>query len=92
MLLIICEINLILTWSADYIISAETEATKLTIEESGLLIKSVSERTRNETKEQKGGFIGIIFFGTLGPCLLENLLKGKRVRVKIPGKEAVRDF
>ena len=91
MLLIICEINLILTWSADYIISAETEATKLTIEESGLLIKSVSERTRNETK-QKGGFIGIIFFGTLGPCLLENLLKGKRVRVKIPGKEAVHDF
>ena len=35
MLLFICEINLTLTWSADYIISAETEATKLAIEESG---------------------------------------------------------
>ena len=29
------------------------------LEESGLLIKSVSETIKNETKEQKGGFLGM---------------------------------
>ena len=35
------------------------------LEESGLLIKSVSNTTKNEAKEQKGGFLCILF-GTLG--------------------------
>ena len=43
---------------------------------SGLLIKEVSETIKNETKEQKGGFLRI-FLGTLGASLLGILLTGK---------------
>ena len=46
------------------------------LEESGLLIKGVSETIKNEAKEQKGGFLGM-WLGTLGASLLENLLTGK---------------
>ena len=45
-------------------------------EESGLLIKGVSETIKNEAKEQKGGFLGMLL-GTLGASLLGNLLTGK---------------
>ena len=49
-------------------------------EESGLLIKSVSKTIKNETKEQKGGFLSMLL-GTLGASLLANLLAGKgRIR------------
>ena len=44
--------------------------------ESGLLIKSFSETIKNETKEQKGGFLGMLL-GFLGASLLGNLLTGK---------------
>ena len=30
------------------------------LEESGLLIKGVSETIKNEAKEQRGGFLGIL--------------------------------
>ena len=43
------------------------------LEESGLLIKGVSN---NETKEQKGGFLGMLL-GPSGASLLENVLTGK---------------
>ena len=46
------------------------------LEESGLLIKGVSETIKNEAKEQKGGF-SCILLGTLGASLLGNLLTGK---------------
>ena len=46
------------------------------LEESGLLIKGVSKTIKNEAKEQKGGFLGVIL-GTSGASLLENLLTGK---------------
>ena len=46
------------------------------LEESGLLIKSVSETIKNEAKEQKGEFRGMLL-GTLGASLLGNLLTGK---------------
>ena len=45
-------------------------------EESGLLMKEISETFKNEVKEQKGGFIGMLL-GTLGDSLLENLLTRK---------------
>ena len=45
-------------------------------EESGLLIKGVSETIKSEAKEQKRGFLGILL-GTLGASLLGNLLTGK---------------
>ena len=42
-------------------------------EESGLLIKSVSETNKNEAKEQKGGFLGMLL-DILGASILGNLL------------------
>ena len=45
-------------------------------EDSGLLIKVVSETIENEAKEQKGGFLSMLL-GTLGASLLGNLLTGK---------------
>ena len=44
--------------------------------ESGLWINDVSESNENETKEQKGKFIGMLK-GTLGASLLGNLFLGK---------------
>ena len=38
-------------------------------EDSGLLIKGISETIENETKERKGGFLGMLL-GTLGASLL----------------------
>ena len=46
------------------------------LEESGLLIKGVSETIKNEAEEQKGGFCSMLL-GTLGASLLGNLLTGK---------------
>ena len=46
------------------------------LEESGLLVKCVSKTIKNETKEQKGGILSMLF-GTLGASLLGNLLTGK---------------
>ena len=46
------------------------------LEESGLLIKGISKTIKNEGKEQKGGFLGMLL-GTLGASLLRNLLTGK---------------
>ena len=46
------------------------------LEESGLLIKGISETIKNEAKEQKGGFLGMLL-GTLGASLLGNLLTAK---------------
>ena len=53
------------------------EIMKITIslEESGLLIKGVSEKIKNEAKEQKGGFLGTLL-GTLGASLLGNTVTG----------------
>ena len=49
------------------------------LEESGLLIKFVNKTIKNEAKEQKEGFVGMLL-GTLGASLLGNLLTGKGVR------------
>ena len=48
------------------------------LEESGLLIKGVSETIQNEAKDQKGGSLSMLL-GTLGASLLGNLLTGKGV-------------
>ena len=42
------------------------------LEESGLLIKSVSKKINNEAKGKKGGFLRILL-GTSGATLLGNL-------------------
>ena len=46
------------------------------LEDSGLLLKGVSETIQNEAKEQKGGFLSMLL-GTLGESLLGNILAGK---------------
>ena len=46
------------------------------LEEPGLLIKGVSEKIKNEAKEKRGEFLGILL-GNLGASLLANLLTGK---------------
>ena len=45
------------------------------LEESGLLIKSVSKAIKNEAKEQKGRSRSMLL-GTLSASLLGDLLKG----------------
>ena len=45
------------------------------LENSGILLKGVSQAIKNETKEQKGGFLSMLL-GTLGASLLGNLLTG----------------
>ena len=60
------------------------------LEDSGLLLKGVTETVQNEVKEQKGGFLSMLL-GTLGASLLGNLLTGKgafhaRKRVNKKGK------
>ena len=46
------------------------------LEDSGLLLKGVTESVQNKIKEQKGGFLSMLL-GTLGASLLGNLLTGK---------------
>ena len=41
------------------------------LEESGLLIKGISETIKNEAKEQKGGFLSVLL-GTLAASMLES--------------------
>ena len=48
------------------------------LEDSGLLLKGVSETIQNEAKEQKGGFLSMLL-GTLGASLLGNMLAGKEM-------------
>ena len=48
------------------------------LEDSGLLLKGVSETIQNEAKEQKGGFLSMLL-GTLGASLLGNILAGRGI-------------
>ena len=45
------------------------------LENSGILLKGVTKTIENETKERRGGFLGMLL-GTLGASLLGNLLTG----------------
>ena len=45
------------------------------LENSGILLKGVTKTIKNETKEPRGGFLGMLL-GTLGANLLGNLLTG----------------
>ena len=55
------------------------------LEDSGLLLKRVTETVQNEVKEQKGGFLSMLL-GTLGASLLGNLLTGKGINRAGKGK------
>ena len=56
------------------------------LEDSGLLLKGVSETVQNEAKEQKGGFVSMLL-GTLGASLLGNILAGKGINRAGKGQE-----
>ena len=58
-------------------------------EECGLLIKGVRKTIKNESKEQKGGFLKMLL-GTLGASLLGNLLVGKGLIATSQGQETIR--
>ena len=58
------------------------------LEDSNILLKGVTKTIKNETKEQKGGFLSMLL-GTLGASLLGNLLTGKGFKNK-KGKGSVR--
>ena len=45
-------------------------------EDSNILLKRVAKTIKNETKEQKAGFLSMLLV-TLGATLLGNLLSGK---------------
>ena len=47
------------------------------LEDSNILLKGVDKTIKNETKEQKGGFLSML--GTLVSSLLGNLLAGKGI-------------
>ena len=48
------------------------------LENSGILLKGVTKKIENETKEQRGGFLSMLL-GTLGASLLGNLITGKGI-------------
>ena len=48
------------------------------LEDCNILLKEVTKTIKNETKEQKGGFLSILL-GALGASLLGNILTGKGI-------------
>ena len=48
------------------------------LEDSNIQLKGVTKAIKNETKEQKGGFLSVLL-GTLAASLLGNLLTGKGI-------------
>ena len=58
------------------------------LEDSNILLKGVTKPIKNETKEQRGGFLSMLL-GTLGASLLINLLSGKGVVRAGYGKQGV---
>ena len=59
------------------------------LEESGLLIKGVIESIKNEAKEQKGGFLGMLL-GSLWASLLGILYTGKGALAKSQERKTIR--
>ena len=59
------------------------------LENSGLLLKGVTETVQNKVKEQKEGFLSMLL-STLGASLWGNLLTGKGVYRARKGKGIVR--
>ena len=50
------------------------------LEDSDILLKGVTKTIKNETMEQKGGFLSMLL-GTLGASLLRILLTGKGILI-----------
>ena len=48
------------------------------LEDSNILFKGVTETIKNETREQRGGYLRMLL-GTLASTLLGNILAGKEI-------------
>ena len=87
-IIIIC--NFIIIYNITLIISNDeiNDIIKLakSLEDSGLLLKRVTETVENEVKEQKGRFLSMLL-GTLGARLLGNLLTGRGIYRAGKGKD-----
>ena len=63
------------------------------LEDSNVLLKGVSETIQHEAKEQRGGFLSMLF-GTLGASLLGDILSkglsGKCVKEQLSGEGTIR--
>ena len=59
------------------------------LDDSGLLVKGITETVQNEVKKQKWGSLSALL-GTLGASLLGDLLIGKRVYRAGKGKGVLR--
>ena len=60
------------------------------LEDSGVLLKGVSETIQNEAKEQRGRFLSMLL-GTLGASLLGDMLFGEKGKGVIrAGEGAIR--
>ena len=59
------------------------------LKDSNILLKGVTKKIENETKEQKGGFLSMLLY-TMVASLLGNVLSGKRATPKIQGRGIVR--
>ena len=59
------------------------------LEDSNILLKGVTNTIKNETKEQKGGFLSMLL-GTLSAILLRNFLSGKRIKADSEDKKGKR--
>ena len=59
------------------------------LEDSGFLLKGVTQTVQNEVKEQKGGFLSTLL-GTLGASLFGNLLAGRGIYRAGKGKGVLR--
>ena len=55
------------------------------LDDSGLLLKAVTETVQNEVKEQKEGFLSILL-GALGASLLGNISIGRGAIAKRQGR------
>ena len=55
-------------------------------EDSNILLKGITRAIKNETTEQKRGFL-IMLLGTLGASLLGNLLSGKWIKLNFENKK-----
>ena len=58
------------------------------LQDSGLLVRCVSQKIENETKEQRQGFLGM-FLATLG-ISLGNMLAGQGVKAMSQGQGILR--
>ena len=54
------------------------------LEDSNILLKGVTKTIKNETKEQKGGFLSTLL-GTFWASLLGNILAGKGIVRAVSG-------